>query len=117
MNLSYLTRKAKMEASLRKLVDFDKKNCNSCSRSVLNQKSTSDADSADLDCVMASICWNFKYWRKCDTTTKRKLDIGKAREIKELIGEGIPLFEIAKMYGVSDQSIWNLKHGHTWREA
>lgn len=43
------------------------------------------------------------------------LSMEKANEIRILISKNIPLIEISKMYGVSRDTIYDIKKGKTWK--
>ena len=45
-----------------------------------------------------------------------KLTVNDVKEIKRILSEekNISLYEIAKKYGVSYDSVWNIKSGRTW---
>lgn len=45
-----------------------------------------------------------------------KLNIERAKEIKNLIAAGMPDMKIARKYGISYQTVWAIKIGRTWKD-
>ncbi len=58
-------------------------------------------------------CYRYNGYLKKD----QKLSREKAREIKEMIYQNIPNRSIAKKYGVSEQSICDIKHNRIYSEV